>query len=116
MKFKCDSCPFECTTHAKWEAHQKATGHASYKTIRIDTLVTDKKTEEYLVQKYTEQVKFASRIAVRVSRVYDENAQAMGLPAAPDSVFSPIFASILDKVLTPAVYLIQDMPKDEKKA
>ncbi len=106
MKYRCDTCTYETSDYALMTKHTKEKGHPSYHKV-TNAAKLDDRTKAFLIGRYTEQVKFASGVALGVI----ENIK--GSLEAPWSV--EIYRTILDKCLTPMIYLIPELPREEAK-
>lgn len=114
MKYQCQKCGWKGETYAEAKNHSEATLHA-YKKVYVDSVdLKDEATSDFLKQKYEEQVKYAIDLFRSVTReiaseiIYADKDKQTQFEMA-------IFSAILDKTLTPAVYLKDDLPKKNEE-
>ncbi len=116
MKFKCNDCTFSSETYSQLQTHQKATGHKAYITIRSESIdLEDKGLFDYLAKKYEQQMKYA----IELANVVMQRAEINFAEKQAHLYYQyAVQHSILDKILTPGIYLRDEYlanTKDEKK-
>jgi hypothetical protein len=102
MKFRCQKCTFEADTYEAMRRHSEETRHP-YQRILVEQLKLDAETKDRLVAAYTEQVLFALDIIDQVKqKVFDTKKDQAIFSNAIDI---PLTTVLLERVITPAVYL-----------
>ncbi len=96
-KFKCNECPERFTTYNEASAHSNKTHH-SYKKLGEQIELNDQ-TLANLVEVYGKQVEFARKLTVLLIKKNE------GLANDTIGFYEQLFPIILEKVLTPAIYL-----------
>lgn len=106
MHYVCQKCKFKADSYESMRSHAKETGHA-YTKRAVETLVLNEETKKKLVETYLEQMQFAHEITCdiieEIKSLDDDNKEEE--EEKNKELYRTLFPIILDKVLTPAVYV-----------